>query len=1137
MKRSIGFHALALIFALKLSAQSDTAQISGFVKDPSGAVITSAPVVIRNEATGLERSAVSSAAGYYVISSVPPGFYTVTVEIPGFKRYVKTQNKLDPNLATTIDVVLTVGAVTDTVEVVASAPAVQSETATVGKLIESSQVENMMLNGRNAVYLALLKPGVRGGSLQAFDFSNTLAGLSINGSRPQDNAFTYDGAPAIRTRGNNSSVAVTDVETVQEIQILTANYTAEYGRAAGGQVRVVTKSGTRDLHGTLYEYFRNQVLDANSWSRNRAGQERPANKFNQFGYSFDGPVYIPGKWNTSRSKLFFLWAQEYVRYRQENTSIQTVPSLAMREGDFSELLDRGNTFFQRVRTINDPLNGQPFPNNVIPRSRLSANSLGLLRAYPAPVPGYLQGTNNFIQTAPQPQDQRKDTVSIDFLPAEKHSIRFRHQNYTYHQVQAFNNGFNLAANDTEMPGKTASLNHIWTVSPTTVNEFLVTASLLRYRIDVQRQGERYSRSKYGISYPYIYPDRKEIPDKIPTINIANFGSVDGSPYPAASSGPVYVFSDSFTKVLHGHTLKFGASYEYSGQNDFDQINVQGVPGGTNNQNGRFVFTDSRAGAPTTGVAVANAALGLFDTYAEIGPRSYTPYRGKMFEWFAQDSWKALSRLRVEAGLRYTIMTPFWYSLWRNIAVFDPARYDPAKAVVQDPRTGNILSGERYNGVVIPGTKWPDAAHGRVPISDTGEYDYLFSGGSKSWGELQKLNFQPRVGVAYSFGPGTVIRSGFGRFFARPAMSGNIMLGGNPPFQPMASIANGQADNPAGAQAANFPLFFMTTEPVFKIPSAYNWNVTFERQIGSAGTVSIAYVGRVGLHLERARDLNQLPVGTLQNPANRGVNVNVLRPYKGFSSIEMRETATRSKYNGLQMEFSRRFAGGFSYDIAYTYAKNMDNGSDFRARLYNSYDGSNFWGPADNDTRHVAVINFIYELPFWRKGQSLTNKLIGGWQVTGVTQFQTGTPFTIGTTDDFAGIGSSDLQPWEVQGQYALSRGERKFSNDPRDQNYYFRVTNPDGTPVFTAPSAGTFSKTQTRNALLHNPGFQNWNLALFKDFSLHEKHRVRLRVESFNWLNHPNWGGAVTNPRSGTFGKVNGKSSERNVQLSLRYSF
>jgi len=206
-------------------------------------------------------------------------------------------------------------------------------------------------------------------------------------------------------------------------------------------------------------------------------------------------------------------------------------------------------------------------------------------------------------------------------------------------------------------------------------------------------------------------------------------------------------------------------------------------------------------------------------------------------------------------------------------------------------------------------------------------------------------------------------------------------------------------------------------------------------------------------------------------------------------------------------------------------------------MYNAYDGRNFWGPSDTDTRHVAVINFIYELPFLRNRPTLAGKLLGGWQITGVTQFQTGDPVTIGTGDDFAGIGSTDSQPWEVSGDPKLSSSDQAFSQGAADSNFFFRTMDASGNPLFTTPALGTFSATQTRNSLIHGPGFQNWNLALFKNFALHESHRLQFRAEFFNWPNHPNWGGVTTNPKSATFGKVTGKTDNRNIQLSLRYNF
>lgn len=1133
--------ALVLCIAPLGLAQSDTAQISGYVRDATGAMVPNANVTVKNEATGLERQTKSNESGYYVIPSVPPGFYTLTVEASGFKRFVKTQNKLDTSIPLTIDAQLDVGAVTEVVEVVASGAMVQSESATVGKLIESKQIDNMILNGRNPVLLALLKPGVRGGSLQAFTFGLSSGGLSINGARTQDFLITFDGAVAIRTRANGTSIGAADVDSVQEIQILTANYAAEYGRSAGGQVRIVTKSGSRDFHGTAYEYFRNNVLDANSWSRNRAGQTREARKFNQFGYMLSGPAYIPGVFNQDRNKLFFLWSQEWVRFRQDVTAQAVVPSLAMRRGDFSELLSP-NPFFTGTTIVRDPVSGDAFSNNVIPTGRLSPNGLALLNAYPAPTPGFLQGRNNHIQTRPQPQNQRKDTISLDFVPNERHTFRFRHQNYNFFQIGAFRENLDRSNEILDRPNKTASVNYVWTVSPTMVNELLVTASVDRVYIDLDTSHDRYKRSLYGINYPYLFPVGKEIFDRIPTVDISNFQALDGNRVPLQSTGPVYVISDNISKIVGNHTIKAGALFERLGQNDFDQINVQGIPGSTNNQNGRFEFTNTRTGANTTGLAIANAAMGLFTNYAELGTRAYTPYRSHMFEWFVQDSWKATPKLRLELGLRHTLMNPYYKSLWGNITVFDPKRYDPARAAVQDRATGFIISGDQYNGVVIPGKEWPEAAQGRVPVASDRSFDRLFSGDSRYWGEFQKWNFAPRFGLAYQATHRMVIRGGFGRFFSRPGVSDNIFLGGNPPIQPLVTIANGVADSPGGGRASNFPFFFMTTDPVFKIPVADVWNVTVEREIGFETTVSVGYVGRVGQHLERERNINGLPPGTLQNPANTGVNTNVLRPYKGFGIIALGENAARSEYNGLQLELNRRFAKGLGFGFAYTLSKSFDNGSDRRARVWNPFDDSNFWGPSNFDTRHIAVINFIYQLPFVRNSTSALGKIVGNWQLTGAVQFQTGTPFTVTTNDDFAGIGSvGEAQPWQVNGSPVLDRGERKFSQGAADQNFAFRVTNADGSRIFTEPQRGGFSN-QTRN-LYYQPGFQNWNLAMFKDFPITEGgHRIQLRGEFFNFLNHPNWGTATgggidVNPRSGTFGKVTAKASERNVQLVLRYQF
>src|SRR3984893_638647 len=365
---------LLLFTSLITFAQSDLSTITGVIKDASGSTVPGAKVSVRNEATGVERQTTSSESGTFSITNLPSGLYTVTVEKQGgFKKFETTGNKLDANVPLAVDVKLEVGAVTETVTVSASAQHIQTETATVGALVEEMQVKNMMLNGRNPVLLAALKAGVRSSaSLANFNFNLTDGGFSMNGSRPNDNVFFYDGAVATRTRSNGTSIGAADVDATQEVQILSANYNAEYGRSGGGQVRVVTKTGGREFHGQAYEYFRNSAMDANTWARNLSplsfqnSVPQPL-RYNQFGYGLNGPVFIPGKFNKDRNRVFFLFSQEGVRYRTPPTNTATVPSLLMRQGNFSELLGP-NIFFSKTYTVVDPTNGQPYPGNVIPKS-------------------------------------------------------------------------------------------------------------------------------------------------------------------------------------------------------------------------------------------------------------------------------------------------------------------------------------------------------------------------------------------------------------------------------------------------------------------------------------------------------------------------------------------------------------------------------------------------------------------------------------------------------------------------------------------------------------------------------------------------------------------------------------------------
>src|SRR5256885_3415314 len=351
---------IGLLLSLTMSvafAQSDLGRISGFIKDPSGATIPNTKVTVRNQ-SGVERQTTTNDSGYYNITNVPPGVYTMLAEAAGFQRYETRDNKLAPASNLVIDATLTVGSVTQTVEVSATAVPLQTESAAVQNLVTRQQIDALELNGRNPIFMANLVPGTRGGTLANLSFNFTQGPSNINGARTPESLITYDGAPAVRTRSNGTSIGAADVDSTQEIQILTADYAAEYGRSSGGQIRIISKSGTQQSHGAAYDYVRNTIFNANTWQRNTT----PATAFitapvhyNQFGYNIGGPVYIPNHFNTNKDKLFFYWGQEWVRYVFTDTNALTVPTVAMRTGDFSELLNPNNIFVTRKDSAGNKL--------------------------------------------------------------------------------------------------------------------------------------------------------------------------------------------------------------------------------------------------------------------------------------------------------------------------------------------------------------------------------------------------------------------------------------------------------------------------------------------------------------------------------------------------------------------------------------------------------------------------------------------------------------------------------------------------------------------------------------------------------------------------------------------------------------
>jgi hypothetical protein len=1145
---------LLVVACLTLLAQSDLGTITGYVRDQSGAVVPGASVVVRNQATGTERRTTTNESGSYVVTNIPAGMYGVTIEAKGFKKYETKDNKLDSSATLAIDAPLTVGAATETVEVTGTAQVLQTESAASQQIVTKQQIDLLELNGRNPVGLAALAPGARGGNAAGLNFNFSQGPSNFNGSRNPENLITYDGAPATRTRSNGTSLGAADVDSVSEVQILTADYAAEYGRSSGAQIRILTRSGGQQFHGALFEYLRNTDLNANTWTRNKTTPitgfplltVTPPEHYNQFGYNIGGPFYIPGKLNADKSKFFWYFGQEWVRRRFTDTNSLTVPSNLMRTGDFSELLNPANVYYGKTVTIKDPITGVAFANNVIPKSQISPNGLGILKAYPVPnLSAPINGSQFWFFAAIHPVNTRKDTLSADFNITDKQRVQFRRLNYSYFEYQPLDGGTNETPKFFNRPNQTNSVDYVWTIGPHLVNEALATVSLDDVYIPVDA-ANFLDRTKVGLNYPYIFPNGKLIPTRIPTVNFSSvISGLSGGPYPSHSTGPIYTASDSITWIKGSHTFKFGFYFERSGENDNDEINVSACPTCTNNQNGQFLFSDTRSGQATSGNGIANAALGLFDTYSELGNRAYTIFRGESYEPYAQDSWKVNQRLTVNIGLRYTVIVPY-SAIWRNLAVFAPELYDPSKAVTvipTGPNKGLIVpgSGDIYNGLAIAGSGFPDSANGRFPAANDPSLKYLFRGINSHYSDIQWGDFAPRVGIAYQLNGKTVIRAGGGRFFTRLGVSDSVFLGGNPPFQPTANVSFGSVDNPGGNSTNLLPLTVTTQSKNFKNPEAYNWNFTVQRELPWKSVLSVAYVGRRGLHLQRESDINQPTIATVL--ANPGVALDALRPYKGYNSIRETDNVASSRYNSLQVQWNRRFADGLLIGAAYTLSKSSDDGSNQRDIIPDTYNAHNLYGPSEFDDRHILIVNFLYELPFLRKTSNLAGKLLGGWQLSGLAQFQTGLPCSVGAGNDYAGVGLDGSfgcgnvgQFWTVNGNPTiLGLMAHNGNNDP---NQWFSTTNADGSKIFTQPAAGTFNLQNGIRDLIYQPGFDNWNLGLFKKFVVNERLNMQFRAEAYDAFNHPNWSGPGLNPTAANFGKVTGKTNDvRNLQVSLRLQF
>jgi hypothetical protein len=1074
------FHKLCVSLLLLAAAgfgQNIRGTILGTVRDPSSAVIKGAKVTVRHVATGLVREESTNDAGEYLFAQLPVGQYDMTVEQAGFKKVDRGGILLQVDDKLRVDIDMTVGAVTETLSVEAAAPVIQTDSATVGNVVDNKKVTELPLNGRNFLQLNLLVPGANQG-VKGSQNQTQGGSISVNGAREQANNFLLDGIDNNDLAINQYSVAIS-TEAIQEFKVQGSTYSAEFGRSGGAQINIATKSGTNQFHGVLYEYLRNADLDAKNFF-DRPGPIPPF-KRNQFGTSVGGPVI--------KDKTFFFFNWESTRVRQAITRVATVPTAAMKSGDFSALLP--NTVIYNPSSINAQGVRTPFFNNMIPSTQFDKVGQALLNLYPNPNTSAGTGSGLYTSSPGKLDDFNQYTGRVDHRFGQNDNVFAR---YSFIKEDRFDT-FDPFCSLTNVPGfgcntlnggQNLTVSHVHLFGANKVNELRLGFNRSRGGIFQQDRASDLS-TQLGI----LGTSRSPIDYGLTRIIPAGFDTVgDGGNLPQDRKDNTYQVTDSFAWTKGTHSFKFGGDFRRFQLNLLFDSNARGQ------MNFDPFYTTSAANSGTGGNSIAELLLGLPHTslvsrsFAGPTGNTVTAFRTYSLNYFAQDDWRIRPNLTLNLGLRWEYNSPV-IDKYNHLGTFDPS-------VPGDIRVATSQKPELYN--------------------------------------VSKKQFAPRVGFAYTpFGQKTVFRGGYGIFWDDKLLNIHLTPALSPPFLVPLNFnpsTNGSPNisisNPFGGQAAGagFPNSTWLETP-FKNGYLQQWSFNIQRELPSAMGFTAGYVGSKGTHLDHQYNAN------LPQPSALFVQAN--RPYNAFGNITVDSASASSTYNALQLSLEKRFSKGLSFLAGYTWSKAIDDGSAWNSTVLNVFNFHAERGLSTFDTRQRFVASYTYDLPFGRgrtfgsNWSGVTNQILGGWQTNGILTFQSGNPLDIQ-------VGLTTLTGTNTATRPDVIGNPNDFNHDPAR---WFNTAD------FTRNFLGRFGNAG-RNVVI-GPGTADFDFALLKRFPLWSENRyLQFRSEFFNLANHPNFDNPTNNNLtvvSPTFGRITSagasdpRLSSRQIQFALRLVF